>query len=69
MAEQKLTTVAEETGFRATGRTDEVERLCEAFAAQWPEAVKSLEYGRSAEGGRCSRSSCRVPIRGKCRCS
>jgi len=45
-----LTTVAEESGFRRTGRTDEVTRLCAAFAAAWPRAVQSLEFGRSAQG-------------------
>jgi len=45
-----LTTVAEESGFSRTGRTDEVTRLCAAFAAAWPRAVRSLEFGRSAEG-------------------
>ena len=52
MTEQHLTTVAEQSGFRATGRTDEVERLCEAFALQWPNAVRCIEFGRSAEGRR-----------------
>lgn len=50
MADPNLTTVAEQSGFRATGRTDEVVRLCEAFARQWPEAVRCIEFGRSAEG-------------------
>jgi Zinc carboxypeptidase len=50
MSEQDLATVAEQSGFRSTGRTDEVERLCEAFALQWPDAVRRIEYGRSAEG-------------------
>ncbi|MDB6090453.1 MAG: Peptidase [Gammaproteobacteria bacterium] len=50
MADQTLTTVAEESGFRRTGRIDEVERLCKAFALQWPDAVRCIEYGRSAEG-------------------
>jgi hypothetical protein len=45
-----LTTIAEESGFRRTGRTDEVTRLCAAFAAAWPRAVQSLEFGRSAQG-------------------
>jgi murein tripeptide amidase MpaA len=45
-----LTTIAEDSGFQHTGRTDEVERLCEAFARTWPDAVRSFEYGRSAEG-------------------
>ena len=52
MAEQNLMTVAEQSGFRATGRTDEVERLCEAFALQWPKAVRCIEFGHSAEGRR-----------------
>jgi Zinc carboxypeptidase len=45
-----LTTIAEESGFRRTGRSDEVTRLCAAYAAAWPRAVRSLEFGRSAEG-------------------
>jgi murein tripeptide amidase MpaA len=45
-----LRTVAEHSEFRQTGRTDEVERLAGVFAKQWPEAVRSFEYGRSAEG-------------------
>ncbi|MET0532955.1 MAG: M14 family metallopeptidase [Steroidobacter sp.] len=43
-------TLAEQTAFRQTGRTDEVERLCQAYAQRWPDAVRSFEYGRSAEG-------------------
>jgi len=50
MTDKNLITVAEQSGFCATGRTDEVERLCAAFAAQWPEAVRCIEFGRSAEG-------------------
>jgi murein tripeptide amidase MpaA len=45
-----LLTIAETSAFGQTGRTDEVERLCEAFARRWPEAVRSFEFGRSAEG-------------------
>jgi murein tripeptide amidase MpaA len=45
-----LLTRAEQSGFRETGRTDEVERLAAAFAQTWPQAVHSFEYGRSAEG-------------------
>ena len=45
-----LTTLAEQSGFRETGRLDEVEALCEKFAARWPDAVRSLVYGHSAEG-------------------
>lgn len=47
---QTLRTIAEESAFRQTGRTDEVERLSAAFAQRWPEAVRSFEYGRSVEG-------------------
>lgn len=45
-----LATIAEESGFARTGRTDEVARLCAAFAATWPRAVHALEFGRSAQG-------------------
>jgi murein tripeptide amidase MpaA len=44
-----LLTLAEQSDFRQTGRTDEVERLAQAFAQTWPDAVRSFEYGRSAE--------------------
>ena len=50
MQDHTLTTVAEESAFQRTGRTDEVTRLCAAFAAAWPRAVRNLEFGRSAEG-------------------
>ena len=45
-----LLTIAEQSAFRQTGRTDEVQRLCELFAARWPDAVRMFEYGQSAEG-------------------
>ncbi len=45
-----LLTFAERSEFRQTGRTDEVERLAQALADKWPEAVRSFEYGRSASG-------------------
>ena len=45
-----LLTLAEQSGFRETGRIDEVERLCAEMSAAWPAAVKAFEYGRSAEG-------------------
>ena len=47
---EMLRTLAERSDFRLTGRSDEVEALCEAFAARWPDAVRSFIYGRSAEG-------------------
>ncbi|MET0497245.1 MAG: M14 family metallopeptidase [Steroidobacteraceae bacterium] len=43
-------TLAEQSAFRSTGRTEEVERLAREYARRWPDAVSSFEYGRSAEG-------------------
>jgi hypothetical protein len=68
MPNENLTTIAEESGFRTTGRTDEVERLCEAFARTWPTAVRCIEYGKSAEGRRmlallvCRADPRKVPV-------
>jgi hypothetical protein len=45
-----LQTLAERSGFRETGRTAEVEALCAEIVRLWPDAVRSFEYGRSAEG-------------------
>ncbi|HKU16970.1 MAG TPA: M14 family zinc carboxypeptidase [Steroidobacteraceae bacterium] len=45
-----VSTLAEQSGFRQTGRLDEVEALSEAFIAHWPDAVQSFVYGHSAEG-------------------
>jgi hypothetical protein len=45
-----LTTLAEQSSFRQTGRIEEVERLSREFAARWPQVVRSMEYGRSVEG-------------------
>jgi predicted deacylase len=50
MKNASLTTLAEQSDFRQTGRTDEVERLSREWALTWPDAVQSFEYGRSAEG-------------------
>ncbi len=50
MNKVSLTTLAEQSDFRQTGRIDEVERLCRGFAQAWPDAVQSIEYGRSTEG-------------------
>jgi len=50
MQDPQLATIAEQSGFRRTGRSDEVTRLCAAFAAAWPRAVCNLEFGRSAQG-------------------
>ncbi len=45
----ELTTVAEQSGFKRTGRYDEVERLCAAFAARWPDRARCFEFGRTPE--------------------
>jgi hypothetical protein len=47
---KSLLTLAEQSGFTQTGRLDEVDRLCATLYEEWPEAVKILEFGRSAEG-------------------
>jgi murein tripeptide amidase MpaA len=47
-----LTTVAEQSGYKRTGRYDEVERLCAAFAQAWPAKVRCFEFGRTPEGRR-----------------
>jgi hypothetical protein len=47
---RSLETVSERSGFRITGRYDEVERLCRAFASTWPDAVRCAEFGRTPEG-------------------
>src|SRR5258706_9619150 len=46
----ELLTIAEKSGFRRTGRTDEVAQLFAAYAKAWPQHVRVLEFGRSAEG-------------------
>lgn len=50
MNTENLLTLAEQSNFRQTGRIDEVERLSQALAFAWPQAVRSFEYGRSVEG-------------------
>src|SRR5690349_5342825 len=45
-----LDTVAEQSQFQRTGRFDEVERLCAAYAQTWPDAVQCVEFGRTPEG-------------------
>jgi murein tripeptide amidase MpaA len=50
MTHSKLMTLAEQSNFRQTGRIDEVERLSAEMAQMWPDAVQSIEYGRSVQG-------------------
>lgn len=47
-----LTTIAEQSGYRRTGRYEEVERLCAAFQQAWPAQVRCFEFGKSPEGRR-----------------
>jgi hypothetical protein len=46
----ELRTEAERSGFQRTGRYEEVGRLCAAFQARWPAAVRCLEFGRTPQG-------------------
>ena len=50
MRNPSLSTLAERSNFKQTGRLAEVDALCTEFAGTWPEAIRSLEYGRSSEG-------------------
>ncbi|HEX9171142.1 MAG TPA: M14 family metallopeptidase, partial [Telluria sp.] len=45
-----LTTVSERSGFRSTGRYDEVIRLCAAFQQAYPKQVKCIDFGVTPEG-------------------
>lgn len=45
-----LSTVSERSGFQATGRYDEVVRLCNAFQKAWPKQVKCVQFGTTPEG-------------------
>jgi len=49
-AADDLKTISERSGFRKTGRYDEVQRLCPAYAERWPDAVRCMEFGRTPEG-------------------
>lgn len=45
-----LLTTAERTDFVRTARYDEALKLCEAYAARWPEAVRCFDFGTTPEG-------------------
>lgn len=49
-AAPELTTHAERTDFRETGRYEEVERLARAFVAAYPKQVRSVTFGTTPEG-------------------
>jgi hypothetical protein len=45
-----LVTVSERSGFTATGRYDEVIKLCGAFQQAYPKQVKCFQFGTTPEG-------------------
>jgi Zinc carboxypeptidase len=47
---ESLTTVAERTNFRQTGRYSEVIDLCDAFSKHWPKSVRTETFGTTPEG-------------------
>jgi hypothetical protein len=49
-AASPLSTVAERSGFRETGRFDEVIKLCAAFERAYPGVVRCFKFGRTPEG-------------------
>ena len=49
-AQPALTTVSERSDFIETGRYDEVTALCDAFARQYPKAVRCTTFGTTPEG-------------------
>ncbi len=47
---EDLVSVAEASGFRKTGRYEEVERLCAAYQSRWPKQLRCFEFGRTPQG-------------------
>src|ERR1700743_1067950 len=45
-----LETIAQQSKFVRTGHYDEVQRLCETFAQEWPDNVRCMEFGLTPEG-------------------
>lgn len=45
-----LTTTAERSGFKQTGRYDEVIALCEGFQSVFPQAVRCFDFGTTPQG-------------------
>ncbi len=45
-----LETIAEQSKFVRTGHYDEVQRLCETFAREWPDNVRCVDFGLTPEG-------------------
>ena len=44
-ADPALTTHAERSGFRQTGRYNEVIALCDAFQSAYPQSVRCFDFG------------------------
>ena len=49
-AKPDLRTAAERSGYKQTGRYDEVVALCDAFQQAWPKAVRCFDFGTSPQG-------------------
>ncbi|TLX22070.1 M14 family metallopeptidase [Thermomonas fusca] len=49
-AKPDLATVAERSGYRQTGRYDEVIALCDAYQQAYPQAVRCFDFGTSPQG-------------------
>ena len=49
-AKPELATLAERTGYRQTGRYDEVIALCDAYQQAFPKAVRCFDFGTSPQG-------------------
>jgi hypothetical protein len=47
---EDLTTTAERTGYARTGRYDEVQRLCQGYAAAYPQRARCFSFGETPEG-------------------
>ena len=49
-AKPNLSTVAERSGYKQTGRYDEVIALCDAYQQSYPTAVRCFDFGTSPQG-------------------
>lgn len=49
-AAPNLTTIAEKSDWKQTGRADETERLCHTFAQSYPSRIKCKSLGKTPEG-------------------
>jgi len=50
IAASPLETISEQSGFTRTGRYDEVQRLCSAFASRYSRQVRCFQFGTTPEG-------------------